>query len=35
MSHTEWAHMMCESKAKNLASFQLYDTYINKEKTNV
>ncbi len=30
MSHNEWADMMCESKAKNLASFQLYDTYIKK-----
>ena len=35
ITHNEWADMMCESKAKNLASFQLYDTYINKEKTNV
>lgn len=35
MTHNEWADMMCESKAKNLASFQLYDTYMNKEKTNV
>jgi len=34
MSHNDWADMMCESKAKNLASFALYDTYI-KEKTNV
>lgn len=30
MTHNEWADMMCESKAKNLASFQLYDTYIKK-----
>jgi UV DNA damage endonuclease len=30
MSHNEWADMMCESKAKNLASFVLYDTYIKK-----
>lgn len=30
MTHYEWADMMCESKAKNLASFQLYDTYIKK-----
>jgi UV DNA damage repair endonuclease len=34
ITHNEWADMMCESKAKNLASFALYDTYI-KEKTNV
>jgi UV DNA damage repair endonuclease len=34
MSHNEWADMMCESKAKNLASFALYDTYI-KKVTNV
>jgi UV DNA damage repair endonuclease len=25
--HWEWADMMCESKAKNLASFKLHDTY--------
>ena len=30
MTHNEWADMMCESKAKNLASFTLYDTYIKK-----
>lgn len=30
MTHYEWADMMCESKAKNLASFRLYDTYIKK-----
>lgn len=30
MSHHEWADIMCESKAKNLASFKLYDTYIKK-----
>lgn len=30
MTHNEWADMMCESKAKNLASFRLYDTYIKK-----
>ena len=35
VTHNDWADMMCESKAKNLASFALYDTYINKEKTNV
>lgn len=28
MTHNEWADMMCESKAKNLASFRLYDEYI-------
>ena len=30
MSHNEWADMMCESKAKNLATQKLYDTYIKK-----
>lgn len=30
MTHNEWADMMCESKAKNLASFRLYDTYVKK-----
>jgi UV DNA damage repair endonuclease len=25
--HWDWADMMCESKAKNLASMKLYDTY--------
>lgn len=30
MTHNEWADIMCESKAKNLASFKLYDTYIKK-----
>jgi hypothetical protein len=25
LSHAEWADMMCESKAKNLASFALYE----------
>ena len=30
MTHNDWADMMCESKAKNLASFTLYDTYIKK-----
>jgi UV damage endonuclease UvdE len=38
MSHNFWADIMCESKAKNLASFELYNTYvkgkINVEKTN-
>ncbi len=33
MSHNEWADIMCESKAKNLASFKLYDTYIRKDNT--
>ena len=32
ITHNEWADMMCESKAKNLASFTLYDTYIKKVK---
>ena len=27
LEHYEWADVMCESKAKNLASFTLYDTY--------
>jgi hypothetical protein len=27
--------IMCESKGKNLASFTLHDTYLNKVKTNV
>jgi UV DNA damage endonuclease len=30
MTHNDWADIMCESKAKNLASFRLYDTYIKK-----
>jgi len=34
VSHNEWADIMCESKAKNLASIKLYDTYI-KEENNV
>lgn len=34
VSHNEWADIMCESKAKNLASFRLYDTYI-KGRNNV
>jgi UV DNA damage repair endonuclease len=29
-THWEWADIMCESKAKNLASFKLYDTYMNR-----
>jgi UV DNA damage endonuclease len=29
MSHNEWADIMCESKAKNLASFKLYEEYVN------
>lgn len=29
-THNEWADVMCESKAKNLASFRFYDTYIKK-----
>ena len=29
-THNEWADVMCESKAKNLASFTFYDTYIKK-----
>jgi UV DNA damage repair endonuclease len=32
LTHYEWADIMCESKAKNLASFALYDTY--KKKVN-
>jgi hypothetical protein len=34
LTHYEWADLMCESKAKNLASFALYDTY-KKRKTHV
>lgn len=34
MTHYEWADVMCESKAKNLASFKLYDTYV-RGKNNV
>jgi UV DNA damage endonuclease len=29
-THNDWADVMCESKAKNLASFRFYDTYIKK-----
>ena len=29
-SHNDWADVMCESKAKNLASFKFYDTYIKR-----
>lgn len=32
MTHNEWADIMCESKAKNLASFKLHDTYVKKGK---
>lgn len=36
LSHYEWADIMCESKAKNLASFKLFDTYLQtQEKHNV
>jgi len=28
MTHSEWADLMCESKAKNLASFALHDRYM-------
>lgn len=31
VTHNEWADIMCESKAKNLASIKLYDTYIKRE----
>jgi UV DNA damage repair endonuclease len=30
IEHLSWADMMCESKAKNLASFQLHDKYIER-----
>lgn len=30
VSHNNWADIMCESKAKNLASIKLYDTYIKR-----
>jgi len=33
-THNEWADIMCESKSKNLASFEFFENYI-KEKTNV
>jgi len=33
VTHNEWADVMCESKAKNLASFKLYETYIKKSHT--
>jgi UV DNA damage endonuclease len=29
VSHNEWADIMCESKAKNMASFKLYEQYCN------
>lgn len=29
LTHLQWADMMCESKAKNLASFKLYEEYKN------
>lgn len=36
LSHYEWADIMCESKAKNLASFKLFDTYLQtQERQNV
>ena len=30
LDHLSWADMMCESKAKNLASFHLHDKYIER-----
>jgi len=30
IEHLSWADIMCESKAKNLASFQLHDKYIER-----
>ncbi|MHA1290194.1 MAG: UV damage endonuclease UvsE [Candidatus Thorarchaeota archaeon] len=30
IEHLAWADIMCESKAKNLASFQLHDKYIER-----
>ena len=30
LDHLSWADIMCESKAKNLASFQLHDKYIER-----
>lgn len=36
LSHYEWADLMCESKAKNLASFKLFDRYVEQQgKHNV
>lgn len=32
LTHWEWADILCESKAKNLASFKLYDRYINAKQ---
>lgn len=31
IEHSEWADIMCESKAKNLASFALYERYYAKQ----
>ena len=30
LTHLQWADIMCESKAKNLASFKLYEEYKNE-----
>jgi UV DNA damage endonuclease len=30
LDHLSWADMMCESKAKNLASFKLHDKYLER-----
>jgi UV DNA damage endonuclease len=30
LTHTEWADMLCECKAKNLASFKLYQHFLSK-----
>lgn len=36
LTHYEWADVMCESKSKNLASFKLFDIYLdNRKKHNV
>ena len=32
LTHWEWADILCESKAKNIASFKLYDRYINAKQ---
>lgn len=34
LTHYEWADIMCESKAKNLASFALRKAYVEKERVS-
>jgi UV DNA damage endonuclease len=33
LSHQSWADLMCESKAKNLASFKLYEHAKNSKRS--